>query len=115
MHHAFGRGRLISQNVGTMSTNSNHQPFAELPIEARALFFIYASAALAVYQSYPPTPRELMPQLETIWDESRFTEGDLSNPYRMTWFLEQCFAPTAPDQPLGTVASVRGRRCRQRA
>ena len=80
-----------------MNINPNHQPFAELPIEARALFFIYASAALAAYQSYPPTTRELMPQLETIWDENRFTRCDLANPFQMTRFLEQHLAPSVSD------------------
>ena len=47
-----------------MNTPTRHQPFAELPLEARALFFIYASAALARYQSHASTTRELFPELE---------------------------------------------------
>jgi hypothetical protein len=68
--------------------------FAQLPSEARALFFIYASAALARYQSYPPTRSELAQELETVWDTHRLTRQDLSDPRRMTRLLEQHFAPS---------------------
>ena len=35
---------------------SLYVPFAQLPVEARGLFSIYASAALAHYRSLPPAP-----------------------------------------------------------
>jgi hypothetical protein len=66
--------------------------FAQLPHEARALFFIYASAALARYQSHPPKRSELAQELETVWDTHRLTSQDLSDPYRMTRLLQQHFA-----------------------
>jgi hypothetical protein len=70
--------------------------FAQLPSEARAMFFIYASAALARYQSHPPTRSELAQELEIVWDTHRLTRQDLSDPRRMTRLLEQHFASSAP-------------------
>ena len=43
-----------------------HIPFAELPVEARALFFINALAAVARQGTRPPKQSELiLPVLET--------------------------------------------------
>src|SRR5277367_6042507 len=86
-------------------------PFEQLPIQARTLFFIYASAALARYESQPPTPRELAMELETVWNTNRLCRSDLSDPSRWTHLLEQHFAPSEPrtaDQP----AMKRKSRCR---
>jgi hypothetical protein len=78
------------------TTSSPDLSFAQLPSEARALFFIYASAALARYQSHPPRRSELASELENVWDRHRLTRQDLSDPHRMTRLLEQHFAPSAP-------------------
>jgi len=72
-----------------------HRPFAELPVEACFLFFIYASAARARYQYQPPTTSELTPVLESVWNNHLFSECDLRDPYTMTRFLEDYFAPSA--------------------
>jgi len=70
----------------------SHVPFAQLPIEARVLFSIYASAALAKYCSRPLTLATLGVELDAVWDANRLTLRDLSNPDRMTELLESQFA-----------------------
>jgi len=95
-----------------MNTPTRHQPFAELPLEARALFFIYASAALARYQSHAPTTRELFPELEIIWNINRLGQRDLADPFQMIRFLERHLAPSALDA--GTILARKSRsRCRK--
>jgi hypothetical protein len=75
-----------------------HTPFAELPVEARALFFIYALGASARFGVHPPTPAELAPQLETIWNEHKLCNADLADPDRITALLEENLTPvTAAD------------------
>jgi hypothetical protein len=74
-------------------------PYAELPVEARALLFIFAQAAAARYVAQPPKQSELTPILESIWDQQRLCLSDLANPFRMTALLETelssiCFAMT---------------------
>jgi hypothetical protein len=72
-----------------MATSSTfHVPFAELPVEARALFFINAQAALARFGVQPPKRSVLTPVLETIWNGNRLCLKDLSDPFRMTDLLE---------------------------
>ncbi len=64
-----------------------HIPFAELPVEARALFFINALAAVARQGTRPPKQSELIPVLETIWNGNQLGLKDLSDPFRMTALL----------------------------
>jgi hypothetical protein len=76
-----------------MSTESVFQaPFAELPAEARALFSIYAIAALARYGAQRPNQSELISALEIIWNWNRLCLDDLSDPFRMTDLLIEHFA-----------------------
>jgi hypothetical protein len=67
---------------------SLYVPFAELPIEARVLFSIFASAALARYRSQIPTSGDMAAGLERVWNANRLTLRELSDPYRMTALLE---------------------------
>jgi hypothetical protein len=71
--------------------NSLHSftPFADLPVQARALFFIYASAAMARLGVQRPTPTELDSQLETIWDRHRLRCKDLADPQRLTAIVKK--------------------------
>ena len=69
-------------------------PFEQLPLEGRTLFFIYAAAALARYQSHRPHPSEPASSLATAWDDHRLTREDLSDPSRMTRLLEEHLAPS---------------------
>ena len=75
------------------NTRSSHQPFEQIPVEARGLLFIYASAALASYQSHPPRYSELIRRLETVWDVYRLTYEDLADSGRMMQLLIEHFAP----------------------
>jgi hypothetical protein len=64
-----------------------HVPFAELPSQARALFFINALAAVARYGTQPPKQSEMIPVLEVIWNGNRLCLKDLSDPFHMTTLL----------------------------
>ena len=66
-----------------------HTPFAELPIEARVLFFLYASTAVVRFGTPPPEPADLAPQLEAIWNEHNLNDEDLADPGRLTVLLEK--------------------------
>jgi hypothetical protein len=70
------------------SISLSHVPFAELPVEARALIFIHALAAVARYGAQRPEQSELTPVLETIWNGNRLRLKDLSDPFRMTALLK---------------------------
>jgi hypothetical protein len=78
------------------NTSSLQIPFERLSLEARALFFIYASAALARYQSHRPKPAELEDTLEAVWDTNGLAYEDLADPFRMTRLLERHFTTSAP-------------------
>lgn len=69
-----------------------HVPFAHLPAEARVLFLIYASAALARYCSQPPGKSTLTAELDAVWNANRLTLDNLSDPHRMTAVLKEHFA-----------------------
>jgi hypothetical protein len=76
----------------------SHTPFFELPTESRVLFFIFALAASARFGAHPPTPAELAPQLEAIWNGHKLCDEDLSDPDRLTALLKEILAPaTAAD------------------
>lgn len=62
----------------------SHVPFAQLPSEARTLLHIFAMATVARYSFVRPTPQELAPRLETLWNDDRLAPTDLSDPRRMT-------------------------------
>jgi hypothetical protein len=71
-----------------ISLSSSHLPYAELPVEARALIFINALSAVARYGSQRPEQSELTRMLETIWNRNRLRLKDLSDPFRMTALLK---------------------------
>ena len=73
----------------------SHIPFAELPVEARALFFINALAAMAGYGAQRPELSELTAVLETIWNGNRLSLKDLSDPFGMTALLKSKLAPVS--------------------
>lgn len=92
----FGKEDEARQDQLMRTKSSKHRSFVQLPSEARTLFFIYASAALARYQSHPPTRSELAQELQNVWDTHRLTRQDLSDPHRMTRLLKQYFATSYP-------------------
>jgi hypothetical protein len=67
----------------------SHVPFADLPVEARALLSIIAQAAGAHFGSHPSERSALTPLLETIWNRNRLHLKDLSDPFRMTTLLKR--------------------------
>ena len=101
----------ISQNW-IMQKTSSHVPFAQLPVEARYLFFIYASAALARYRSEPPTTCELAPELQAAWNRNQFNKSDLFDPDRLTQLLDEYFAPPASNVTGRAAGQRSGRLCR---
>ena len=92
---------------------SLYVPFARLPLEARVLFSIYASAALARYCSTPPVMSQLAAELDDVWTANNLTLRDLSDPYRMTVLLESHFedlgAVKMKGMPYATVVGFRKR------
>jgi hypothetical protein len=75
-----------------ITKRNSHAPFAALPPEARVLFSIYASAALARYGVQAPNQSELVPALEIVWNWNMLCQEDLSDPYCMTELLIEHFA-----------------------
>jgi len=80
-----------SHNESMINNTSSHTPFAQLPVETRELFFVYATAALASHRCQPPTPAELTPELEVVWNSKRLVNSDLSEPDRITQLLKHHF------------------------
>lgn len=74
---------------------TSHTPFAELSVEARTLFFIFALPATARFGVRPPAPADLASELETVWDGHRLCDKDLSDPDRLTALLKEHLVPTA--------------------
>jgi hypothetical protein len=70
-------------------TSSRHKPFAELPVQARFPFFLYAQAATARFGVRPAAPGELMPKLEEIWNQLELCDEDISDPDRMNALLKE--------------------------
>jgi hypothetical protein len=79
-----------------ISSPISHVPFAELPLQARALFSIIALAAAVRYGAQPLQQSELTPVLEAIWNGNRLGVKDLSDPFRMTALLKTELASVLP-------------------
>ena len=95
--YVFGSKTCSDQTLSMHKLSDSRIPYAELPVEARALFFIFALGAAARYVGHPPSQSELTPVLEVIWNRNRLCRNDLSDPFRMTAMLETelscvCFA-----------------------
>jgi hypothetical protein len=73
----------------------SHIPYAELPSQARSLFFIFALAAVARYGTQPPKQSELTPILEVIWNKNQLRLKDLRDPSRITVLLKTELAPVS--------------------
>ena len=76
------------QTLGMNKLSVSPIVYAELPVEARALFLINALAAVARYGAQPPEQSKLTLLLETIWNGNRLHLKDLSDPFRMTALLK---------------------------
>jgi hypothetical protein len=86
--HGFGSNGVLGQTLSMNTQYASPVAYAELPVEARALLFIFALGAAARYMGQPPNQSELTPILEAIWNRNRLCRNDLSNPFRMTALLE---------------------------
>jgi hypothetical protein len=87
--HTFGSMAVLGQTLNMSTPEISHVPYAELPVKARAMLFIFALAAAARYMTHPPTRLELTQLLEFIWNRHRLGINDLSNPFHMTALLEK--------------------------
>ena len=90
-----------------------HVPFAELPIEARVLFAIYASAAAPRFGCTPPDLSTLLLQVEEVWNANRLTRLELCDPDRITALLKSYISPSVGDKKKST-GSTRKRRQRRK-
>jgi hypothetical protein len=70
------------------TSRTSHVPFAELPVEARALLFIIAQAAAPHFLAQPPERSVLTPTLEIIWDRNLLCLNDFADPFHMTALLK---------------------------
>jgi hypothetical protein len=86
--HVFGSKAVRGQTLSMIKLGVSPVSFAELPVEARALLFIFALGAAARYVGHPPSQSELTPVLETIWNRNRLCPSDLANPFHMIALLE---------------------------
>ena len=89
---------------------SLHVPFAELPIEARVLFAIYASAAAPRFGSTPPELSTLLLQVEEVWNANRLTLLELSDPVRITALLKSYVSPSIRAEKKSTVRTRKRRK-----
>ena len=75
-----------------ITTSAIHLPFAELPSEARTLFFIFAVGSLAGFGASLPKPSDIHPALEIVWNWNSLCLEDLQDPSRMTKLLKGHFS-----------------------
>ena len=94
---------------------SLHVPFAQLPIEARVLFAIYASAAAPRFGSTPPDLSTLLLQVEEVWNANRLTLLELCDPARITALLKSYVSPSVGDKKKSTGSTHKLRQRRKGA
>ena len=70
--------------IGTLRTN--HTPFAGLPTEAIALFYIQSMSAWTYHCKRPHTSADIYRDLERIWNAEKLTLEDLRDWRRMAKF-----------------------------
>jgi hypothetical protein len=82
-----------------METSSNSQlPFAELPIEAKVLFYIESMPCLEYHLNWPHTAAEIYRDLERIWNAEKLTQEDLRDWRRMSTLLETELSKCIPQE-----------------
>lgn len=98
------------------NTHFIHVPFRNLPAEARFLFFLLATGAMALHRDWPPTPAEISDDLEAAWNTEKLTEADFDVPGRIEKVLEKYLAKYASDEGRWWVEYGQQpiRRCRKR-
>lgn len=88
--------RVVREESCTLRTN--HLPFAELPIEAMALFYIESMSAWEYHCFRPHTSAEIYRDLERIWNAEKLTKEDLQDWPRMSKLLETQLSPCLPQE-----------------
>ena len=72
-----------------MDTKGNtHIPFAQLPLEACALFYFQSLLAVEYHLDVPHTSAEIFSDLERIWNAEKLTVEDLRDWDRLSDLLK---------------------------
>jgi len=95
----FGCGSRSMDNLGMIDTlHTNHIPFAKLPIEAMALFYIESMSAWQYHCNWPRTAAEISRGLERIWNAEKLTQEDPQDWPRMSKLLETQLSKYLPEE-----------------
>jgi hypothetical protein len=86
--HPFGKTPSSTQNQGMITDHKTPIPFAQLPIEAMALFYFQSMSAYEYHCNQPHTSAEIYRDLENIWNAAQLTLEDLQDRRRMSELLE---------------------------
>lgn len=89
---------------------SSPKSFRQLPVEAKALVFIYASAAWARFNPNIPDQSVLLSEIEKVWCIQKLSAEAVSDPDRMTRLLEEHFESLRSE----LARRVASRMCRSR-
>jgi hypothetical protein len=91
-----------------------HIPFAKLPIEDKALFYLQSMVAWEYHCKLPHSAAEIYADLEMIWNAERLSPDNLRDWNRMSGLLETELAKCVQQQrrSRGHHAKLRGRSCK---
>lgn len=81
---------LDTRSMTTIPSSSS-KSFSQLPVEAKVLVFIYASAAWARFNRNIPDRSILLSEIEKVWCIQKLSAEAVSDPDRMTYLLEKHF------------------------
>jgi hypothetical protein len=76
---------------------SEHLPYAQLPLEARFLFFLFSFGTSPDDLSSRPTLASTSAILAGVWDSHRLTTGDLAQPKHVTALIRRHIASSVAD------------------
>ncbi len=62
---------------------NSHLPYAQLPIEVRALLFLLNMTAFATRRRRPRSPQQIHAILAAVWDSEKLALADLDDSDRM--------------------------------
>jgi hypothetical protein len=74
-------------------------PFAQLPVEAKVLFYIQSMSALEYHCNWPHTAAEVYRDLEVIWNAEELSPEDLQDWPRMSTLLVTELSKRIPQEP----------------
>jgi hypothetical protein len=97
-----------------MNTQGNtHVSFAQLPLEACALFYFHSMSAMEYHLDLPHTSAEIFSDLEKVWNANELTPDDLLDWERMGDLLLAQLPKDIPREQHFTRPESRRRRCRR--